>query len=187
MIFENTYSNHKKKKIMKKIITILAVIGMFSLSGCTGPEGPPGVPGEDGLIGVVYENTSSNYFNFTTSNNFKVRFVFPNTLYDSDVVLVYRLGGVDNGKAIWEFLPETYYFDNGTRDFSYNFNFTYSYVDIYLNGNDLITVPSENRSNQIFRIVVVPADFASTVNKNNFNSVISALKIKEDQIQKINF
>ena len=172
---------------MKKIITILAVIGMFSLQGCTGPEGPPGVPGQDGLLGLVYENSSNNYFNFTPSNNFIVRFNFPIAIYNSDVVLVYRLGGVVNGKAIWEFLPETYYFDNGTRDFTYNFNFTNTYVDIYLNGNDLISVPSGNRLDQIFRIVVVPADFASTLNKNNFNSVISALNINENQIQKINF
>ena len=175
---------------MKKISTLLAVIGMFILQGCTGPEGLPGrdgAPGQDGLIGIVYENTNSNYYNFTSSNNFKVRFTFPITIYDSDVVLVYRLGGVDNGKAIWEFLPETYYFVDGTRDFSYNFNFTKTYVDIYLSGNDLISVPSENRINQIFRIVVVPADFASTLNKNNFASVISALKVKENQVQKINF
>jgi len=172
---------------MKKIIALLAVVGIFSLQGCTGPEGPPGIPGDDGLLGIVYENTSSNYYNFAPSNNFKVRFTFPNTIYDSDVVLVYRLGGVDNGKAIWEFLPETYYFADGTRDFSYNFNFTKTYVDIYLSGNDLTSVPSENRLNQIFRIVVVPADFASTLNKKNFNSVISALKVKENQIQKINF
>ena len=175
---------------MKKIILLLAVVGMFSLQGCVGPEGPPGqdgFDGQDGLIGVVYENTSSNYYNFTNSNNFKVRFNFPNKLYDSDVVLVYRLGGVDGGKAIWEFLPQTYYQANDARDFSFNFNFTYSYVDIYLSGTNLITVSNVFRLNQIFRIVVVPAGFASTLNKNNYNEVISALNIKENKIQKINF
>ncbi|HKO76790.1 MAG TPA: hypothetical protein VJU52_06210 [Flavobacterium sp.] len=175
---------------MKKIITLLAVIGMFGFQGCTGPEGPPGIPGQDGadgLLGVVYENTSSNYYNFTANNNFKVRFNFPVNalLFDSDVVLVYRLGDVVNNQAVWEFLPETYYFDDGTRDFSFNFNFTYSYVDIYLNGNDLGTVPSEFRTEQIFRIVVVPADFAASVNKTNYLDVVSKLNIKESQIQKI--
>ncbi|HEU4788422.1 MAG TPA: hypothetical protein VFS71_01950 [Flavobacterium sp.] len=175
---------------MKKIITLLAVIGMFGFQGCTGPEGPPGIPGQDGadgLLGVVYENTSANYYNFTANNNFKVRFNFPvnATLYDSDVVLVYRLGGVDNGKAVWEFLPETRYFDDGTRDFSFNFNFTYNYVDIYLSGNDLGTVPSEFSMQQIFRIVVVPADFAASVNKASYLDVVSKLNIKESQIQQI--
>jgi hypothetical protein len=103
------------------------------------------------------------------------------------VVLVYRLGGVDNGKAIWEFLPETYYQANDARDFSFNFNFTYSYVDIYLSGTDLITVPDGYRLNQIFRIVVVPADFASKVNTKNYLEVMNALNVKESQVQKINF
>lgn len=173
---------------MKKIITLLAVVAMFGFQGCEGPEGPPGMPGQDGadgLLGAVYENSATNYYNFTVNNNFKIRFNFPELLYDSDVVLVYRLGGVDGGKAVWEFLPETYYFDDGRRDFSFNYNFTYSYVDIYLNGNDLETVPDAYRLEQIFRIVVVPADFVSKVNKNNYLDVMSKLNIKEDQIQEI--
>lgn len=178
---------------MKKIITLLAVVGLVLFSACEGPEGPPGMPGQDGLdgadglLGVVYENTSSNYYNFTANNNFKVRFNFPANalLFDSDVVLVYRLGDVVNGQAVWEFLPETYYFAEGARDFSFNFNFTYSYVDIYLNGKDLGTVPDEFRIEQIFRIVVVPADFAASVNKNNYLEVMKVLKLDESKIQKI--
>lgn len=158
---------------------------MFGFQACEGPEGPPGQDGQDGLLGIVYENQSPNYYNFTTANNFKVRFTFPNAIYDSDVVLVYRLAGVDSGKAIWEFLPETYYFDDGTRDYSFNFNFTRTYVDIYLNGNDLATVPESVRLNQIFRIVVVPAEFAATVNKANYLEVVGKLNIKENQIQEI--
>ncbi len=103
------------------------------------------------------------------------------------MVLVYRLAGTVNGNDLWEFLPETYYFADGTRDFSYNFNFTRTYVDIYLNGNDLVSVPSGNRLNQIFRIVVVPGSFASSLKSTNYISVMSALNIKENQIQKINF
>ncbi|TRX42110.1 hypothetical protein [Flavobacterium restrictum] len=173
---------------MKTIITLFAIVGMIAFTSCTGPEGAPGVPGQDGLLGSVYENKSSSYYNFTSSNNYKVRFNFPKEIYDSDVVLVYRLAGVDNnGKAIWKFLPETYYQNNDARDFSFNFNFTYSYVDIYMSGTNLITVSNDYRLNQIFRIVVVPADFASTVNKNNFTAVMTALKINESQVQKVNF
>ena len=103
------------------------------------------------------------------------------------MVLVYRLAGTVNGRDLWEFLPETYYFADGTRDFSYNFNFTNSFVDIYLNGNDLISVPSGNRLNQIFRIVVVPANLINAVDKNNYQSVMDTLKINEIHIKKINF
>ncbi len=167
---------------MKKIITLLAVIGMLSLQGCTTTTDSDYV--DNDTIGTVFETGTVS---FTTTNNFIVRYNFPGTIYDSDMVLVYRLAGIVNGADLWEFLPETYYFADGTRDFSYNFNFTKSYVDIYLNGNDLISVPSGNRLNQIFRIVIVPANFATSLKSTNYNVVMSALNIKDNQIQKIDF
>lgn len=169
---------------MKKILTLFAVIGLVAFSSCEGPEGPPGEPG---LIGTVYENVAPNYYNFTAANNFSARFTFPTPIYDSDVVLVYRFDGTDAGnRPVWQFLPETYYFDDGTRDFSFKYIFTYNYVDIYMDGNDL-THPdlNEYRLNQIFRIVVVPADFANTLNKNNYLDVVNKLNIKESQIHEI--
>ena len=180
------YIKLKKTNFMKKILTLFAVVGLIVFSSCEGPEGPPGPEGPMGDIGVVYENVAPNYYNFTTTNNFSVRFNFPTRIYDSDVVLVYRFDGTDAGKPVWQFLPETYYFDDGTRDFSFKYIFTYNYVDIYLDGNDL-THPdlNEYRLNQIFRIVVVPADFASTLNKNNYLDVITKLNIKESQINEI--
>jgi hypothetical protein len=42
-------------------------------------------------------------------------------------------------------------------------------------------------NNQTFRIVIVPASFSSSINKNNFNAVMGALNIKESEIKKINF
>ncbi|WP_433829108.1 hypothetical protein [Flavobacterium anhuiense] len=172
---------------MKKILTLFAVIGLIAFSSCEGPEGPPGPPGYDG-VGTVYENVPPNYYNFTTANNFRVRFVFPQRILDSDVVLVYRFAGVDSGRDVWEFLPETHYFDDGTRDFSFDFTFSDSFVDIYLNGGGL-TDPELDpyRLNQIFRIVVVPADFAKSVNKTNYLEVMKAANLSESQVQKIKF
>lgn len=176
---------------MKRIITLLAVIAMFGFQGCTGPEGPPGPPGydgQDGLIGTVYENQAPNYYNFMEGNNFRVRFTFPETIYDSDVVLVYRLGDVVNGNALWEFLPETHYFDDeaGIRDFTYNYNFTMNYVTIFLEGYDFANpIPDAYTLNQIFRIVVVPAAFAATVDKANYLEVMSKLNLNENQIHDI--
>lgn len=163
---------------MKKIITLLAVVGMFSFQGCTVEDS-----GDNDTISTVFE---IERVSFLPSNNFIVRFIFPNTIVPSDMVLVYRLGGTLNGRDVWEFLPETYYFDNGTRDFSYNFNFTNAFVDIYLNGNDLLSVPSGNRLNQVFRIVVVPANLINAVDKNNFQSVMATLKANESQVKRIN-
>lgn len=167
---------------MKKIITLFAVIGMFSLQGCTTTTDTNYI--DNDTISTVFE---TNEVSFTPTNNYIIRYNFPGTIYASDMVLVYRLAGTVNGNDLWEFLPETYYFDDGTRDFSYNFNFTRAYVDIYLNGNDLISVPSGNRLNQIFRIVIVPASFATSLKSTNYIAVMNALNIKENQIQKINF
>lgn len=173
---------------MKKILTLFAVVGLMAFTSCEGPEGPEGPPGPQGAIGAVYENIAPNYYNFTNANNYSVRFNFPVPLVDSDVVLVYRFDGTDNGgRPVWQALPETYYFDNGTRDFSFKYVFTYNYVNIYLDGNDRETVPPAYRTNQILRIVVVPADFATSVNKDSYLDVVSKLNIQEDQIQDIKF
>ncbi len=165
---------------MKKIITLLAVVGMFSLQGCTVEDNAV----DNDTISTVFEIENVS---FLPANNFIIKFNFPTPIFNSDMVLVYRLGGTVNGRDLWEFLPETYYFDNGTRDFSYNFNFTNTFVDIYLNGNDLISVPSGNRLNQVFRIVVVPANLINAVDKNNFQAVMATLKANESQIKTIRF
>ncbi|MCD9575713.1 hypothetical protein [Flavobacterium soyae] len=174
---------------MKKILTLFAVVGLIVFTGCEGPEGPPGQDGVN-IVGTVYENTSANYYNFTEGNNYSVVFNFPQQLIISDVVLVYRLGDVVNGQPLWEFLPETHYFDDeaGIRDFTYNFNFTRNYTKIFLEGYDPSNpVPSQFTSNQIFRIVVVPADFASKVDKSNYLDVANKLNLKESQVQDIKF
>ena len=165
---------------MKKIMALLAVVGLFSLQGCTTTDNSV----DNDTIAEVFE---TNSVSFTPANNYIVRYNFPGANYPDDMVLVYRLTGTVNGNDLWEFLPETYYFTDGTRDFSYNFNFSKVYVDIYLNSENLSSVPSGNRLNQIFRIVVVPANLVQGVDKNNYPAVISALKINESQIQKINF
>lgn len=165
---------------MKKIITLLAVIGMFSLQGCSTDNTV-----DNDTISTVFEN--KNLYNFNSANGYKVKFIFPYSIVSTDMVLVYRLTGTSNGNDLWEFLPETHYFPDGTRDFSFNFDFTKNDVQIYLEGNDLATVLDEYRLNQIFRIVVIPANLVYGINKSNYNEVISKLNIKENQIQKINF
>lgn len=170
---------------MKKILTLIAVVGLVVFSSCEGPEGPPGLDGVN-VVGTVYENKAPNYYNFTENNNYSVGFDFPQTLIDSDVVLVYRFDGVDNGgRPVWQALPETYYLADGTREFSFKFIFTKSYVDIYMDGKNRANAPASYRTNQIFRIVVVPADFANSLNKNSYFDVIGRLNIKEGDIHEI--
>jgi hypothetical protein len=168
---------------MKKILTLFAVIGLVAFSSCEGPEGPQGPAGP---VGAVYENIAPNYYNFTQNNNYSVGFDFPQPLVESDVVLVYRYDGVDNNnQPVWQALPETYYLNDGTRDFSLKYIFTRNYVDIYLDGNSPATIPAEYRVNQIFRIVVVPADFVAKVNAKNYLDVVTKLKINDSQIHDI--
>jgi hypothetical protein len=169
---------------MKKIFILFAVVGLVAFSSCEGPEGPQGEPGYN-IVGTVYENTSNNYYKFT-SPDYGVTFNFPTPIFDSDVVLVYRFDGVDNGnRPVWQALPETYYLADGTREFSFKYVFTFNYVNIYLDGNNRASIPADYRLDQIFRIVVVPADFAASVNKNNYLDVVTKLNIKESQIHEI--
>ena len=168
---------------MKKIFTLLAVIGMFGFQSCEGPEGPPGPPGQDGLLANVFEISSVS---FTSANKFSILYTFGKTIYTTDKVLVYRLSGLDSsGADIWRLIPENHFFPNGTLDFGYDFDFTYKDVNIFMVGNDLGTVSTDFISNQIFRIVVVPASLINGINKNDYKSVINALNLKESQIQKI--
>lgn len=165
---------------MKKIITLLAVVGMFSLQSCTTTDTNYV---DNDTISTVFETKPVSFI----ASSYAVKYIFPVPIYSSDVVLVYRLTGTVNGNDLWEFLPETHYFADGTRDFSYNFDFTRNDVQIYLEGNDLLTLDASYRLNQIFRIVVVPGSFAASLKTNNYPAVMAALNINESQIQKINF
>jgi hypothetical protein len=169
---------------MRKIITLLAVIGMFGFQGCSGPEGPPGPPGFDGQDGLIADAIEITNVSFTASNSFGIFKTFAKPIYASDMVLVYRLSAVVNGTDVWSLLPETHYFNNGTLDFSYDFDFTRNDVNIFMVGSNLGTVADQFRINQIFRIVVIPANLINGIDKNNYNAVMSALRINESQIQK---
>jgi hypothetical protein len=168
---------------MRKISTLFAVIGMILISSCEGPQGFPGFDGQDGLIAEVFEVTTS----FNSANNFSKVVVLTPTIFASDLVLVYRLVNVFQGQDVWKLLPDTYYFNDGTRDFSYDFDFTISDVNIYMVGNNLETVADQFRLNQVLRIVIVPGSFSAAINKNSYTDVMAALNMKESQVQNINF
>jgi hypothetical protein len=166
---------------MKKIITLLALVGMFSLQSCTTTTDSNYI--DNDTISEVFEVTTS----FNSTNNYSKIVTLNPPIYTSDVVLVYRLAGVYQGQDLWKLMPETHYFNDGTMDFGYDFDFTINDVNIFMVGNDLLTVTDAYRLNQVLRIVIVPGRFASSINKNNYESVISVLNINENQIQKINF
>ncbi|QOG01878.1 hypothetical protein [Flavobacterium sp. MDT1-60] len=169
---------------MKKILTLFAVVGLIAFSSCEGPEGPPG---QDGSIPAeVYEVSNVN---FTAANDYNPIIPLNPAIFDSDMVVLYRLAGVENGQDVWKMTPELYYFANGTFNFGYNFNFTKNDVSIYLDGNDLASVQTSFRTNQIFRIVIIPGYFSNkSVNKPDFsdyNAVIKKYNIDDSNLKKI--
>lgn len=170
---------------MKKLITLLAVIGMFAFQGCTGPEGPPGIPGQDGLIAEVFELKNINFFNDPTDGYIIYQKLTP-VIYDSDVVLIYRLSGTINSNTpIWQLIPRTLFLTQGELD--YDFDFSKEDFTIYAGGTYNLALTPQYLNNQTFRIVILPGSFSATLNTSNYADVMSALNIKENNIQKINF
>ncbi|MGZ9675301.1 hypothetical protein [Flavobacterium sp. GNP001] len=164
---------------MKKITLLLVFIGMITLTSCEVTE--------------IYDETDAprtEVFEVNTSfnrlNNYERRVIFDPPIYSSDSVLVYHLYDVVNGQDVWKLMPQTYYFSGGD-ELDFNFDYTRSYVDIYLTANfDLNTLPPDWTQNQTFKIVIIPDGFAKAVDKNNMNSVLSALKVSQADVKKIN-
>jgi len=173
-------------KTMTKIILSLA----FLLA--TACEGPPGEDGLDGtsLLGSVFEIEGD----FTAGNEYMLYFEFPNTIevFESDVVLVYilweQVAGTGGKKLdVWRLLPQTIVLDEGVLQ--YNFDYTMSDVQIFLDGSiDFSTLLPAESQDQIFRIVVLPADFAITksLDISNYNLMMNALGVNQGTIQRIN-
>lgn len=171
---------------MRKITLLFAFIGMISLQSCTVNDVQP-TPIDNDTISEVWEYNQN--INFTTSNNFSLLIPFVHTIYSSDMILVYRLSGVDNGADVWKLLPETHYFNDGTLDFGYDFDFTQNNFFVSMIGNDLSTVSSQNRLNQVLRVVVLPGYFGNkttkTIDFKNYDAVVKAYNIDNSKVLKI--
>lgn len=175
---------------MKKILTLFAVVGLIAFSSCEGPEGPPGQDGADGLIAQVID---VNNVNFALNGDGEV-IDFGFTIYPGDVVLAYRATGVaTNGNTVWTQIPESHYYDDGTLFFTYKFNFTRVDFELYLDGFNLNTVPTNLRTNQKFRIVIVPGTDPKISNKSvnkedysDYNAVIKRYNIDDTNVKQLN-
>lgn len=168
---------------MKKITLILAFIGMITLQGCSVNDTTPQNTVDYDTISEVFEYSNVNFL----PNSYSVVLSYPHTIYASDMVLVYRLSGIYQGQDVWKLQPETFYFDDGTLDFKYDFNFTRYDAEVYMEGFDLISVSDAYRLNQVFRVVVVPGYFGnkSALDTKDYKAVVKALNIDERKIQKI--
>jgi len=165
---------------MKNLFLLLAISATIILTSCEGPSGPPGPQGPSGdtLLGLVFEAN----INFTEGNEYFRRINYPSDMvvYESDVVLVYRLEYVDNGIDVWSPLPLTYFRPQGTL--LYTFDHTFVDVDIYLYANfDLNTLGSDFTDDQIFRIAILPAEYGDA--NLTMEELMSNLQIDTSDIE----
>lgn len=166
---------------MKKYFSFLlvALIGFVAISCVEDRVDDPYI--DNDTYSVVYDATGS----FTAANFYTLTFDFPQKLYKSDVVLVYRRTGVDNGNNVWKQIPNTIYFSNGD-ELDYGFDFTVNDVQIFAQGNyDISTTPTY-LTNQTFRIVIVPASFGkANVDFSDYNAVVKYFKINDTQVKSL--
>ncbi len=146
---------------MKYLFLFLALSSSIFFSSCEGPTGPPGEPGIN-ILGQVFEVT----VDFTVANDFQQLVSIPNNVevFESDVILVYWLEDVVPGAGgtidLWSPLPQTIYLDGGGQ-FQYTFNHSFVDVLLFLQGDiDLSTLGNGFTNDQVFRIAVVPSEFA---------------------------
>lgn len=173
-----------KRVLPKKLAGILFIVITVIFTSCEGPIGPVGPPGEDGFIGSIFEIQGD----FTPNNNYTLYSEYPSsiTVYDTDVVLVYILWEQADGLDVWRLCPQTVVLDGGV--IQYNFDYTYVDLQIFMEftipENELLSAETDN---QIFRVAVLPADFAAlkSVDVSDFNSIIKAPNIELNSLDKI--
>ena len=170
---------------MKKILTLFAVVGLFAFSGCSDDDNDV----DNDTISYVFDVPN---ISFTLDNEYSKSIANPSN-FASDVVLVYRSSGSEvNGNRIWKLLPETYFTDDRRLDFTYTFQFSGDFIDIFMDGFDLEAVNASYRLNQVFRIVIVPGSSsgsAKSINKedySDYNAVIKKYNIDDTKVKNLN-
>ncbi|MEH6762888.1 MAG: collagen-like protein [Aequorivita antarctica] len=176
---------------MKNILLFLALSTTALFTSC---EGDPGPPGQDGVsfLGQVFERTV-NFEYIPSENIYETSFIqFPVTVYESDVVLVYRYEGladIGNGQTadVWTQLPQSVFYNDNTGDvYQYNFNHTFVDIQFTIEGNfDLTNIGTnpDPTTNQTFRVAVVPAEFAAT--NPSMKDLLQMMQMDDTQIEKI--
>lgn len=184
---------------MKKVSLILGTLLSMLIISCEGPMGPPGYDGFDGLDGrdgqdgVNILGSVIDIEGDFVADDYSIFYEFPGSVevFESDVVLVYILWDQTedgNGDAvdIWRLLPQTLILQQGLLQ--YNYDYTFFDVNIFLDADfDLSTLTSGDTDGQVFRIAVLPAEFAAgaKLDRSNVQAVMRALGIEEKDVQKV--
>lgn len=164
-------------KHLSYLVLAFATFFMMSCEGDPGPQGPQG-PAGGLLVSAAFEIE----IDFNAGNNYSFIEAYGFDVFPSDVTLVYILWDTVNGQDIWRLLPQTVEFADGTL--IYNYDFTQDDVSFFLEGiTDFENLGNEWTQNQVFRVVVVPADNIDTVDISNLNNVIQASNIENFNIR----
>ncbi len=143
---------------MKKLIVLVLAAIVLAFQGCEGPVGPQGPQGAQGDDGGIFVGSAFEIeVDFTEGNNYEFVEPYGFDVFPYDVTLVYLKWSPEGEDPIWRLIPQQIYFDEGVLQ--YNYDFTDVDVRIFLDGNiDFGLLGNEWTQNQVFRVVVVPAD-----------------------------
>lgn len=156
---------------MKKYFTLCLALSLIFITSCEGPEGPPGRDGS-----IIASQAFEIEVDFNANNNYEYIEPYGFQVYPTDVTLVYILWEVSNGQEIWRLLPQNVEFINGSL--IYNYDFTQIDVRFFLDGTiNLDTLDSSWTQNQVFRVVVVPADNVGILNYSDINVAMDVFNI----------
>jgi hypothetical protein len=165
---------------MRKLLMLAVAIGILAVQGCDGPMGPQGPQGQDG--GIITSSAFEIEVDFTSGDNYEITESYGFEVLPYDVTLVYILWETD-GKEIWRLLPQSVFFDDAVLQ--YNFDFTDVDVRIFLEGNvDFGTLDASWLQDQVFRVVVVPADNVGRLDYSDYEGVTRMLKLEDSDFQK---
>ena len=134
---------------MKRILLLLAIVGMTAFQGCSNDDDRI----DRDTIAEVFEINQNT--NFNSLNNYRISYTLNPNIFNSDMILIYRLDGQDNGQDVWVPLPKTYYF-NGGGELDYSFDFSTREIFIYLGFTDSALLLPEFTQSQVFRVVIIP-------------------------------
>jgi hypothetical protein len=169
---------------MKKLnLFAVSIISLLLFQACEGPVGPPGLPGVDGvnIVSEVFEEEVT----FNNGNDFSRQFNFTPPIIQSDVVLAFMEWEIDGGKSVWRALPQTVFFNEGGV-LIYNYDFTDINFRLFLDGAiDPQTLGPAWTDNILFRVIVVPGDFASSrIDFTNYEAVTAMLGLKDEDFKR---
>lgn len=168
---------------MRKTIYLIGFIALL-LTSCEGDQGPPGSEGPEGPQGpeggLLFAQVLEFGVDFTAENNYASLFSFPEDVevFESDIVLAYHFAGVDDGADIWEAMPHIIYFNDGIL--SYSFDHTYLDINFYMDGTvDFSSLDPEFTDGHVFRVAIIPSEFAEAINTTDLNKVMNTFNIHE--------